>query len=110
MATRPKSISIQELSGAVSGALAKLKVKPSPEEGPWFFINPGIICGLIFNGPVVEANGLAAAIATDVSAHAGVTVAPVVQQGAASAGAAVTEAFRPNHVICGYKHDLQIRA
>lgn len=106
MATRPKSISIQELSGAVTGSLARLKVQPSPENGPWFFINPGIICGLIFNGPSVEAQNLAASIAKELSPLAGGPLAPVVQQ--AATGEAASALIPPNHVICGFKHELHI--
>jgi hypothetical protein len=106
MPTRPQSISIKDLSGAVNGALAKLKAKPTPEDGPWFYINPGIICGLIFVGPAVEAQNLAASIAKDLSPLAGVSLAPVVQQ--AGAGAAAPGALPPGHVICGFKHELQI--
>jgi hypothetical protein len=56
MATRPKSISIKEFSGAVGGAVARLKIQPSPESGPWFYINPGIVCGLIVSG-ITRADG-----------------------------------------------------
>jgi hypothetical protein len=108
MATRPKSISIKEFSGAVGGAVARLKIQPSPENGPWFYINPGIICGLIFNGPVVEAQNLAATIAKDLSPMAGGTLAPIVEQ--VGAGAAAATLIPPGHVICGFKHDLQISA
>jgi hypothetical protein len=106
MATRPKSISIQQLSGAVQSALGRLKVKPQPEAGPWLCINPGIICGLIFDGPIAEAEALASSIAKDVSANAGITLAPVVQQ--VGAGGPALAAFPPGHVILGYRHDLHV--
>lgn len=108
MATRPQSVSIKDLSGAVNSALGNLKVKPAPEEGPWFYINPGIICGLIFVGPAVEAQSLAASIAKSVSPLAGATLTPIVQQAAVGTGAAAPAALPPGHVICGFKHDLQI--
>jgi hypothetical protein len=106
MATRPKSISIKDLSGAVHSALGKLKVKPLPEEGPWLIINPGIICGLIFVGPNVEAEALASSIAKEVSANAGVTLTPVVQEAGAVGQALALVPHRP--VILGYKHELQV--
>lgn len=108
MATRPKSISIKEFSGAVGGAVARLKIQPSPENGPWFYINPGIVCGLIFNGPIVEAQNLAATIAKDLSPLAGGTLAPIVEQ--AGAPGAASSLIPSGHVICGFKHELQIGA
>jgi|SRR5580658_665258 hypothetical protein len=110
MATRPKSISIKEFSGAVGGAVARLKINPSPESGPWYYINPGIICGLIFNGPIVEAQKLAAAIAKDLSPMAGGALAPVVEPAGVAAGAVAPAFIPPGHVICGFKHDLHIGA
>ena len=109
MSNRPKSISIQQLSGAVHSAVGRLKVKPPPVDGPWLIINPGIICGLIFNGPIVEAEGVAASIAKELSGSAGVPLAPIVQQEGA-AGGALAAKIPPGHIICGFKHDLQVSA
>jgi hypothetical protein len=110
MATRPKSISIKEFSEAVGGAVARLKIQPSPENGPWFYINPGIICGLIFNGPIVEAQNLAATIAKDLSPMAGGPLAPIVEPAGAGTPGAAAAFIPPGHVICGFKHELHISA
>jgi|SRR5580698_247608 hypothetical protein len=110
MATRPKSISIKDFSGAVGGAVARLKIQPSPENGPWFYINPGIVCGLIFNGPIVQAQNLAAAISKDLSPLAGGPLAPIVEPVDAGALGAASSLRPPGHVICGFKHELQISA
>jgi hypothetical protein len=98
MAT-PKSISVQQLSGAVQKAVASVKV-PAGTSGPYPYINPGIICGLIYYGPGVEFDGastLANAIAASASEHVG-KVAGTVQTSAA-AGANVA----PKYIICGFK-------
>jgi hypothetical protein len=43
---------------AVHNAVAGLKVKPPPEAGPYVYVHPGLICGLIHVGPLVEFDGL----------------------------------------------------
>ena len=108
MATPPKSpaksISIQQLSGAVHKAIANVKVPPKTE-GPWAYINPGVICGIIYYGPATEfaeAKTVAASIATAVSAHAGQTLTPVVQ-GTAAGAQATASPHLPPHVILGFK-------
>lgn len=104
MATPPKSISIQQLSGAVHKAIATVKVPPKTE-GPWAYINPGVICGIIYYGPATEfpeAQTIAASIATAVSAHSGQTLAPIVQGAAAGAQAAASPHLPP-HIILGFK-------
>jgi len=107
MSARPKSISIKQLSGAVESAVANLKVKPEPDAGPWFYIRPGIICGLLYEGSAIEAQALAAAIAKGVSAEAGVTLTPVVEEaGALETAQAAAIPGRP--VLLGYKHQLQV--
>ena len=107
MATSPKSISIHELSGAVHKALANAKVKIPPEDGPWLYIKPGVICGLVYVGPIVEANAIASSIAKELSASVGTTLSPVVQEG--GAGELATAALRPGHIIMGYRPDVQVR-
>jgi|HubBroStandDraft_6_1064221.scaffolds.fasta_scaffold2329431_2 hypothetical protein len=104
MATRPKSISIHELSSAVNKAVESVKIKPTPESGPWIYINPGVLCGLIYNGPLVEANPIANSIAKQVSQHLGTTVAPVVQESGVDAHVAKL-ALPHKPVILGYQHE-----
>lgn len=107
MSSRPKSISIKQLSGAVQSAVANLKVKPEPDGGPWYYIRPGIICGLLFDGSAAEAQALAASIAKGVSAEAGVTLAPVVEEvGAVEQTQTAATPGRP--VLLGYRHQLQV--
>jgi hypothetical protein len=109
MAT-PKSISIQDLSGAVHKAITDAKLKLPPPAGPFVSINPGFICGFILfeNLPqITGAQQIASSIAKHVSEHSGVTVAPVVQEagGGAQATGAASPALIPRHVILGYKAD-----
>ena len=102
MAT-PKSISAQQLSGAVHKAVANVKV-PAGTSGPYAYINPGVICGLIYYGPGVEFDGasaLANAIAASASEHLG-QVAGIVQTSAAT-GAAAGANLAPKYIICGFK-------
>jgi hypothetical protein len=104
MATAPKSLSIQDLAGAVNKAVAAVKIPPA--SGPFAYINPGIICGIWLREALAkagEAQQLAATIAREASALAGVTMAPVVQEGAAGAQASGTIPLPPNHIICGFK-------
>lgn len=104
MTTSPKSISIHELSSAVHKAVESVKIKPTPESGPWPYINPGVLVGLMYNGPVVQAQAIADSIAKQVSQHLGVPVTPVVQEG--GAGAQGAKAALPlQHVVLGYKAD-----
>ncbi|MGD0445292.1 MAG: hypothetical protein ABSA39_15255 [Edaphobacter sp.] len=107
MATAPKSLSIQDLSGAVHQAIAAAKLKIPPPAGPFVWINPAIICGFILYEKLLqagEAQELAASIAKQASGLAGVTMAPVVQEGAAGAQASgATPHLAPNHIICGFK-------
>jgi len=110
MSNRPKSISIHQLSTAVKNSIGRLKVKPQPHEGPWFYIDPGVICGLIYVGPAAEAQALAASIAKEVSTESGVQLTPVVEQTGAGAKAMDAAAFPHGPVILGYKHDLQVHA
>jgi hypothetical protein len=102
MAT-PKSITVQQLSGAVHKAVANVKV-PAGTSGPYAYINPAVICGLIYSGTDVEFDGasaLANAIAASASEHLG-QVAGIVQTSAA-AGAAVSANLAPKYIICGFK-------
>jgi hypothetical protein len=108
MSNRPKSISIQQLSSAVQNALGKVKTPQPPENGPWLVINPGVICGLVFAGPSVEAEALASSIAKEVSVHAGMPLSGLVQESSAGPQAAAAIIHRP--VVLGYKADVQIRA
>jgi hypothetical protein len=99
----PKSISVQQLSGAVQKAVLSIKAPPPKTAGPWAYINPGLICGIIW-GPIVEfpeARGVAETITATASQHFGQTLEPVVQQAAAGVGAVAHLA--PNHIICGFK-------
>jgi hypothetical protein len=107
MATPSKSLSLQDLSGAVRSAVANLKAPPPAEAGPYAYINPSLICGIWYAGrlaQITDAHTIATAIAKQVSAHLGVTVAPVVQEAATEAvaehGASL---LPPHHVICGYR-------
>jgi hypothetical protein len=104
MPTAPKSLSIQDLSGAVNKAVSALKVKIPPASGPFAYINPGIICGLIVYEKLAEAQQIAASIAKEASALAGVTMPPVVQGGAVGAPDTVTKPIPlpPGHIICGF--------
>jgi hypothetical protein len=109
MAT-PKSLSIQDLSGAVGKAVTAAKLKVPPASGPFAYINPGIICGLIIFeklAQVGEAQQIAASIAKQASELTGVTMPPVVQEGAAGAQAVAGAVFPPNHIICGFRPDPQ---
>ena len=102
MASTPKSISIHDLSGAVHKAVSGVKLPPAA--GPYLYVNPGLICGLIYLENLAQITGaqqIASNIAKQVSEHIGVTVAPVVQEGAAGGQAA--PALIPHHVILGYK-------
>lgn len=105
MANRPKSISIHELSGAVNKALEAAKIKPTLENGPWPYINPAVLIGLIYVGPVAEARNIAASIAKNVSEQIGSQVAPVVEEGGVGTGAAVAKLALPQHVVLGYRHE-----
>ena len=110
MASTPKSISIQDLSGAVHKAVAAAKLKLPPTAGPFVSINPGLICGLIYFESLAQVTGaqqIASSIAKQVSEHSGVHVAPVVQEagGGAQASGAAAPALIPHHVILGYKPD-----
>jgi len=103
MATSPKSIGVAQLSGAVQKAVAGVKA-PAGSTGPYAYINPGIICGIIWYGPGVEFEGATTAaktIATAVSTHLGETVAGVVQ--ANPAGALGAHALPSKYIICGFK-------
>lgn len=110
MASAPKTLTLQDLSGAVR--LAVEKVKMPPHSGPYLIINPGIICGLIYAGKLTElreAEQIAATIAKQVSSHIGVTVAPVVQEVGATAAVkgehalAIASGLKPGHIILGYR-------
>jgi hypothetical protein len=107
MATAPKSLSIQDLSGAVSKAVSAANLKIPPTSGPFAYINPAIICGFILYERLIqagEAQQLAASIAKQASELAGVTMPPVVQEGAAGAQASgAATLLPPNHIICGFK-------
>lgn len=112
MASTPKSLSIQDLSGAVHKAVTAAKLKLPPPAGPFAYINPGLICGLIYFESLAQVTGaqqIAASIAKQVSDHTGVTVPPVVQEGSAGAqAAAAAPALPPHHVILGYKADPNV--
>ena len=108
----PKSLSIQDLSGAVNKAVSAAKLKVPPVAGPYAYINPGIICGLIIFeklAQVGEAQQIAASIAKQASELAGVNMPPVVQEGAAGAPAVAgaPSVLLPNHIICGFKPEPQ---
>ena len=105
MSTAPKSLSIQDLSGAVNKAVTAAKLKIPAASGPFAYINPGIICGIILYERLAEAQQLAASIAKQASELAGVTMAPVVQEGAVGEQAAGIK-LPPNHIICGFKPEL----
>jgi hypothetical protein len=103
----PKSLSMQDLSGAVHKAVSAANLKLPPAAGPYVYIHPPIICGIIYFESIEQkgAHELAATIAKQASEHLGTTVAPIVQHGAAQGakeggGAA---ALPPNHVILGYR-------
>ncbi|HEY6414492.1 MAG TPA: hypothetical protein VIX42_12450 [Edaphobacter sp.] len=102
-----KSLSIHDLAGAVHKAVSAANLKVPPAAGPYAYIHPPIICGIIYFESIEQkgAQEVAATIAKHASEQLGATVAPVVQQGAAQGakeggGAA---ALLPNHVILGYK-------
>jgi hypothetical protein len=103
----PKSLSIQDLSGAVGKAVSTAKLKLPPVSGPFAYINPGIICGLIIFEELEKIGGaqqIAASIAKQASDHAGVSMPPVVQEGAIGApSVAGTPNLLPRHVILGFK-------
>ncbi|HTZ89341.1 MAG TPA: hypothetical protein VMA71_03320 [Alloacidobacterium sp.] len=104
MTTPPKSVTVHQLSGAVQKAVANVKV-PAGTTGPDAYINPGIICGIIYYGPGVAFAGaetIAKTIATTASEHLGQTVAGEVQTSAAGAQAAVGH-LAPKYIICGFK-------
>jgi hypothetical protein len=105
----PKSLSIQDLSGAVNKAVTAAKLKVPPASGPFAYINPPIICGIIWFERVPEAQQIATSIAKQVSEHVGVTMPPLVQEGAAGAQAAggASTLLPPNHIICGFKPEPQ---
>jgi hypothetical protein len=111
MPSTPKSLSIQELSGAVGKAVTAAKLKVPPVSGPFAYINPGIICGLIIFEKLAQVGGaqqIAASIAKQASELAGVTMPPVVQDGAIGTQAAGTpNLLPPNHVICVFKPEPQ---
>ena len=99
----PKSITVQQLSGAVHKAAANVKVPPGTT-GPYAYINPGIICGIIYYGPGVEfegANTVASAIAASASEHIGQV--PGAVQTSAAIGAAASGHLAPKYIICGFK-------
>ena len=108
MASTPKSISLQDLSGAVHKAVSAANLKLPPAAGPFVYINPPIICGIIYFESIEQIKGaqeLAANIAKQASVHLGTTVAPIIQQGAAQNAkeGGKADALLPNHVIMGYK-------
>jgi hypothetical protein len=84
-------------------------VKPPPEAGPYVYVQPGLICGLTYGGPLVELTGaqqVATSIAEHVSKETGITVAPFVEEGGAGAQArskAVPSVLPIRHVVLGYK-------
>jgi hypothetical protein len=99
----PKSISVHQLAGAVHKAVSNVKV-PAGTSGPYAYINPGIICGIIYYGPGVEfegANTVASAIAASASEHIG-KVGGTVQTSEAI-GAAASGHLAPKYIICGFK-------
>jgi hypothetical protein len=104
MAATQKPLSIQDLSGAVRSAVAKIKVPPNT--GPYLIINPGILCGFILaleREQLREAEQIAASVAKQVSAHIGATVHPVVQEaGAQAATEHAIKGIKPGHIIMGY--------
>lgn len=100
----PKSISVNQLSGAVHKAVANVKV-PAGTSGPYAYIDPGLICGIIYYGPGVEfdgANTVANAIAASASQHLG-HVEGTVQASAPPGAGAPTAHRAPNYIICGFK-------
>jgi hypothetical protein len=106
-----KTLSLQDLSGAVNKAVSAAKLKVPPVSGPYVYINPGIICGIIIFEKLAqlgEAQTIAASIAKQASELAGVNMPPVVQEGAAGAQATGGPiGFPPNHIICGFKPEPQ---
>ena len=101
--SHPKSISVQQLSGAVHKAVTNVKV-PAGTTGPYAYINPGIICGIIYYGPGIElpaAHTLANTIAAASSEHIGQTLAGDVQSSAAGANIAGLPHLK--YIICGFK-------
>jgi hypothetical protein len=108
----PKTLSLQDLSGAVNKAVSAAKLKVPPVSGPYVYINPGIICGfIIFEtlAQVGEAKQIAASIAKQASELTGVSMPPIVQEGVAGAQAVAGApiGFPPNHIICGFKPEPQ---
>lgn len=101
----PKSISVHQLSGAVQKAVANVKA-PAGAAGPYAYINPGIICGIIWYGPGVEFEGaanVANTIAAAASQHLGQNVAGTVQTSAAIGAQAAVGHLPPKYIICGFK-------
>lgn len=101
---RPKSISIGELHTAVTGALRTINVSPHPEGGPWPYIHPPIIVGIIIRPGTIDLNGAAEAIARQVSKDTGDKVTPIVQK---EAGADAAQLL-PGHVILGFRPDRPV--
>jgi len=104
MPTRPKSISLSELSSAVQEALKIVKIKPNPQTGPWPWINP-ILVGIVIKSPVAEARAIGETIAKQVSQRLDTPVTPIVEE--APAGAATAQ-LAPNHVLTGFKRENAI--
>ncbi|MEO6803230.1 MAG: hypothetical protein ABI197_08310 [Granulicella sp.] len=104
MATTPKPLSIQDLSGAVRSAVSKIKLPPNTH--PYVIINPGILCGFILaleREQLGQAQEIAASVAKQVSAHIGATVAPVVQgEGVGASTEHVVKGLKPGHITMGY--------
>ena len=100
----PKSISVNDLAGAVHKAVATVK-PPAGTSGPYAYINPGLICGIIYYGPGLEfegANTIANTIAQSASAHLG-QVTGIVQTSAAIGAQAATAHVAPKYLLCGFK-------
>jgi hypothetical protein len=100
----PKSISVSDLAGAVHKAVANVK-PPAGTNGPYAYINPGLICGIIYYGPGVEFEGastIANAIAASASEHLG-QVTGIVQTSAALGAQAATAHIAPKYLLCGFK-------
>ena len=100
----PKSISVNDLAGAVHKAVAKVK-PPAGTTGPYAYIDPGLICGIIYYGPGVEfegANTIANSIAASASEHLG-QVTGIVQTSAGLGAQAATAHIAPKYLLCGFK-------
>jgi hypothetical protein len=101
----PKTISVQQLSGAVKKAAASVKV-PAGTSGPYAYINPAVICGLIYYGPDVEFDGastLANTIAASASEHLGQVTGIVQTSAGVGAGAGAVGNLAPKYILCGFK-------